>query len=181
MTRTLLLAAALASLAGCSTTQLKAEYAETTDFRKYRSWAWSLAAPANSEEPRVRDPAVHALIKKTVERELSARGLAQVALADGPDALVDFFGWAQDRTDTKQASSGVRGSGYTYDPGASSRAVTEVRTLRDGTIIIDVFDASTRARVWRGTASDSVVAGAGPGAVEAAVVEILAKFPPGSR
>jgi hypothetical protein len=55
-----------------------------------------------------------------------------------------------------------------------------VQTYRDGTILIDFYDAATRARIWRGTATDSVVAGggAGPGAAEAGVVGVLAQFPP---
>jgi len=47
--------------------------------------------------------------------------------------------------------------------------------------MVDFFDARTRARTWRGTANDSVVAGASPGAVEAAVTALLAQFPPRPR
>jgi hypothetical protein len=169
----------IAALAGCSTLQVQAESAPKTDFKKYRAWAWRPLSAGNGEDPRVRDPATRALIKATVERELASRGLKQVELDANPDFLVDYFGWAQDRTDVKQSSTGLRGSGYTYDPGATSGAVTEVRTIRDDTVLVDFFDAATRERIWRGTATDSVAAvGGNPGAVEAAVVGVLAQFPP---
>jgi hypothetical protein len=178
MARTLLLAATLAALAGCTTLQVQAEFAPKTDFKKYRAWAWRPLASGTGEDPRVREPALKAIIKATVERELAARGFKQVEPAAHPDFLVDYFGWAQDRTDVKQSATGLRGSGYSYDPGASSGALTEVRTFRDGTLLVDFFDAASRERVWRGTATDSVLAGAGPDVVEAAVVGLLAQFPP---
>jgi hypothetical protein len=181
MARALLAAAALAVLVGCSTVQVQAEFAEQTDFSRYRTWAWAPQPSGSGQDPRVRDPAVRALIVKTVERELAARGFHRVEPTTGPDFLVDYFGWTQDRTEVKQSGSGLRGSGYSYDPGASSAAVTEVRTLRDGTLIIDVLDAASRRRTWRGTATDSVVAGTGPGAVEGGVVKLLERFPPGKR
>jgi Domain of unknown function (DUF4136) len=181
MARAHLAAAALAVLAACSTVQVQTEFAEQTDFSRYRTWAWGLKAAGSGQDPRVRDPAVRALIVRTVERELAARGFRRVEPSAGPDFLVDFFGWTQERTDVRQSGSGLRGSGYTYDPGASSAAVTDVRTLRDGTLIIDVLDAATRRRTWRGTATDSAVAGTGPGAVEGGVVALLERFPPGKR
>jgi hypothetical protein len=181
MVRTLLAAAALAGLAACSTLQVQTEFAETTDFTRYRTWAWSPQPAGSGQDPRVRDPAVRALIVKTAERELASRGFRRVEPTAGPDFLVDFFGWSQDRTDVKQSGSGLRGSGYTYDPGASAAAVTEVRTFRDGTLIIDVLDAATRQRIWRGTATDSVVAGTNPGAVESGVVKLLERYPPRQR
>jgi hypothetical protein len=181
MKRALLLAATLAALSGCSTLKVRAEFAEKTDFTRYRSWAWRPLVAGAGEVPRVRDPAIQAVIKSTVERELAARGLKQVELDARPDLLVDTFGWSQDRTETRQSAIGLRGSGYTYDPGASSSPVTEVRTLRDGTLMVDLFDAATRARVWRGTATESLAPGAAPGAVEQAIAGLLAQFPPRKR
>jgi hypothetical protein len=181
VTRALVLASMLSTLSACSTLQVRAEFYERADFTSYRAWAWRPQASGSGEDPRVRDPATGELVRKTIERELAAHGLKRVELDGAPDFLVDFFGWAQDRTDVKQSGTGLRGSGYTYDPGASSPAVTEVRTLRDGTLMVDFFDARTRARTWRGVANDSVVAGASPGAVEAAVTALLAQFPPRPR
>jgi hypothetical protein len=174
-------AAALVALAACSTLKVQAEYPDSVDFKRYRAWAWGPSRPGVGEDPRVRDPATRALIVTTVERELVARGLRRVELDARPDFLVDFFGWSLDRTDVKLSGSGLRGSGYTYDPGASSQSVTEVRTLRDGTLNIEFLDAGTRQSIWRGTATDSVVTGAGPGAVESGVVQVLRQYPPGKR
>jgi hypothetical protein len=178
VTRSLALASLLAALPACSTLQVRAESSERADFARYRAWAWRPEASVGSEEPRVRDPATSALVRRAIERELASHGLKRVEREAGPDFLVDYFGWSRERTDVKQSGTGLRGSGYTYDPGASSPAVTEVRTLRDGTLMVDFFDARTGERTWRGTANDSVVAGASPGAVEAAVTALLAQFPP---
>ena len=181
VTRALVLASMLATLPACSTLQVRAEFSERTDFTTYRAWAWRPQGSGGAEDPRVRDPATSELVRRTVERELASHGLKRVELDGAPDFLVDYFGWSRERTDVKQSGTGLRGSGYTYDPGASAPAVTEVRTLRDGTLMVDFFDARTRARTWRGTANDSVVAGASPGAVEAAVTALLAQFPPRPR
>jgi hypothetical protein len=180
MRRSLPVAAALAALAACSTVQVKTEHAEKADFASYRSWAWRPQQAGAGEDPRVRDPAVRALIVKTVERELARRGLVRVEPGARPDFLVDYFGWAQDRTDTKVSSSGIIASGYSYDPGSRSPSVVDVRTIRDGTLVIEFLDARTSKRFWRGTATDSVVAGDGPGAVESGVVKLLEQYPPRS-
>ena len=180
-TRRLLTATALAALAACSTVQVQTEQAEKVDFARYQAWAWRPQQAGTGEDPRVRDPAVRALIVKTVERELAARGFRRVEPGGHPDFLVDYFGWSLERTDAKVTGSGLVASGYSYDPGGHAAAVTEVRTIRDGTLIIEFLDATTRKRIWRGTATDSVVAGAGPAAVESGVVQLLENFPPPAR
>ena len=178
VTRRTLAAVALAALAACSTAQVRTEHADRIDFTRYRTWAWNPTPAAGGEDPRVRDPAVRALVVKTVERELARRGFRRVEPGERPDFLVDYFGWSQDRTDTKVSGSGLVASGYSYDPGAHAPAITEVRTIRDGTLIIDFLDATTRTRIWRGTTTDSVVASNGPAAVESDVVQLLSQYPP---
>lgn len=181
MTRLLLLAASLAALSGCSTLRIRTEQAGEADLERLRTWGWRASGasggPGTGDEPRVHDPASRALIEGTVERELAARGLRRVELAAGPDVLVDYFGWSQDRTDVSRTGTGMLGSEYSYDPGVSSASATRVQTVRDVTLIVDFIDPSTGRRLWRGTATDSVEARAHPGFVKGAVAGILARFP----
>jgi hypothetical protein len=50
--------------------------------------------------------------------------------------------------------------------------------VRDGTLVIEFLDARTGQRIWRGTATDSVVPAYGPAAVEGSVAALLARYPP---
>jgi len=54
----------------------------------------------------------------------------------------------------------------------------DVREYRDGTMIIDLVDASTKQMVWRGTATDTFSPGAEAQKAGEAVEKTLAEYPP---
>ena len=176
MNRSLAIAAAAAVLA-CSHATVQTEFDPKAEYARYRTWAFISEPPGPEQAPAVQNPAVLALIRSAVGRELAAKGLAFASDA-GPDLLVAVHGFARDRIQVN-----TYGYGYAYGPygvhGAPGVAGTDVRQYRDGTLILDLVDARTKQLVWRGTASDTVSSTSQvKGVVEAAVHDMLAHYPP---
>ena len=67
-------------------------------------------------------------------------------------------------------------------PLSGGYSTTRVRTYTVGTLVLDMFDASTKRAIWRGTASGTVSDSPekNQAAVEAALDKMLSAFPPGS-
>jgi hypothetical protein len=53
-----------------------------------------------------------------------------------------------------------------------------VRQYKEGTIVIDFIDATTREMFWRGTASDTFIPGTGRDVIKDAITKLIDAYPP---
>jgi hypothetical protein len=177
--RQLIIAAALASTLGCATAKVTTEYNQKTDFAAYKSYSWIDTGAGQEQAPAIRNPAVVAIVRQSMDRELAAKGLAKVE-GGQPDLLVAVHGMAKDRIE-------VQSYGYAYSPygyyggpfGAPVAYGSSVQQYRDGTLLVDLVDARSKELVWRGTASDTVSDPAQVQSVVAnAIHRLMAEYPP---
>jgi hypothetical protein len=176
MTRSLALAAAAALLA-CSHAAVQTEFDPKAEYARYRTWTWIAQPPGPEQAPAIQNPAVLALVRAAVERELGARGLARASGAE-PDLLVAVHGFARDRIQVNTYGYAMPVGPYGMY-GAPAAYGTEVRQYRDGTLILDLVDGRTKQLVWRGTASDTVSSPSQvKDVVQAAVRDMLVHYPP---
>ena len=118
------------------------EFDQTADFTKFKTFALR-NGQLNSRSPALNSELVKKQIEADIIRDLTAKGLTQVA--DGPADLnvVYHFGSAR-KTEVEAYPAGWRGWGTRY-----------VRVpYAEGTLVIDLRDPSTRSLVWRGISSE---------------------------
>jgi len=177
MRRTLLLAALLASLAGCAAAAVKSEESPSVDVSDYRTYDWATAAPVVvADEERERDAAVlEWTIRDAVDRQLAAKGYRR---ADGatPDFRVDFGIRLEEKsTDTFGEYLTYRELGGKQEMGSAF-----VFGYEEGAVHLEASDARSRAVVWSGTARTVLDDGQDVKRLEDAVAKLLASFPAAS-
>lgn len=134
----LILAAALAARAQ----KVTIEFDQAADFAKYRTFAIR-SGQLNSRNPALNSELIQKRIDAAIERGLTARGLALVA--SGPSDLnVRYRLGTARKAEIETYPAGWRGLG--------TRVVRVPYT--EGTLVIDLRDASTRSLVWRSIASE---------------------------
>jgi len=126
----------LLTLAACATgPTVTTNFDKTTDFSRYRTYAWREGAAAL-------DPDVSDRVRAAVDRELAAKGMQKVDRSGSPDLLV----YASASRDQERA---VNPEQWGYDVGVGSERV-EVVLIPIGTLLVDLVDAGTNRLVWRG-------------------------------
>ena len=176
MARIRMLALAVA-LTACSSMKVQTEWDKAANFKSYQTYAWITQPPGPEQAPAARDPRIREAVINGIDSALASKGLKKVEVDQSPNLLVAVHGWAVNRID-------VRTYGYTYGPTPYGMYPTlatpgvDVRQYRDGTMIIDLVDASTKQMVWRGTATDSFNPGAEAKTAAQAVQATLKEYPP---
>jgi len=177
-----LLLALFSLLAGCATgPRILTDSDPAVDVGSYGSFGFF--------EPLATDAAGYstlltARLKSATRRQLEARGYVYDEVA--PSLLINFNVNIVEKTELRSSPSvtaGVGYYGYRYGMyGAWSGYPYDIETTnyRQGTLVIDVVDASRRMLVWQGVAEGRITRKASEnpaGAVDAAVSQVLASFP----
>jgi hypothetical protein len=172
--RMVMAVAAALALSACETTpRVTTDYDPGANFSSYRTFEW-----ANTSAPQGSNPLIFERVKASVERNLAAKSFAR---SSTPDFAVGITIGARDRVETTNwgpyyypgyGRAFRYGWAYPYSP-------VDVRTVTDGTVTIDIFDARTKKPVWHGRATREIT----PGKVDQALIDqavdaALAKFPP---
>ena len=185
--KALLVSATLAlALAGCASSPLvKTDFDPSANFASYRTYTWL-------QKPSDLPPLQQQRLVAAIDARLQQQGWTQSP--DGQVALVANVATKEKQTlDTFYSGptfagwgwrGGWRGGmGIGMGPGPAwgmGDATTTVDTYTEGTLVLDMFDATTKQAIWRGTASGDV-----PDspqkldvAIQAGVTKMFATFPP---
>jgi hypothetical protein len=182
--RTHLLAAvaAAAFLVGCSSYDIKYDYDVDSNFSAFKTYRW-IPRPSSSGATSARtavqsNTLLDKRIRSAVDAQMAAKGFTQSE--DNPDVLVVYHTGMQDKVD-------VTDWGYTYAGsywGGVGRSV-DVYSYTEGTLIVDLVQASSHELVWRGSATGVVEPGRTPEQIEArlndVVGRIFANYPPAGK
>lgn len=165
-------------LGSCATVSVSYDYDPEMDFSRLSTYQWlPVAHPENISELNVRR------VTDAVDAVMAGKGYRSVG--DTPDfRLVAHFG--------REARVDIVDWGYYYYPTARYRyrgayyggpSRIQVYEYEQGTMILDVIDASTDHLVWRGTAKAVVEPHLTPAEreqrIRGAVEDLLSRFPPG--
>ncbi len=187
MKRLAILLVPLMLVACASPFTITTDSAPGTDFSNYHSFRWGA-------KPKTRNPLVGQRIVADINAQLEAKGWTESA--NGDVTLVahvatrlehtmqtfytgtSYAGWGWQRY------GGYPYYGYPYRGVGVSRVSsrTTVSTYEVGTLVLDMFETKTRQDIWHGTISGTVPdsIGAGYAKLDAGIVKMFAKFPPGS-
>jgi len=142
------------------------EFDQTVDFSKYRTFAIR-DGQLNSKNPALNSELVKKQIDAEIVRHLSARGLQMVA--GQTDLNVRYRLGSARKVELEQYPAGWRGWG--------TRVVRVPYT--EGTLVIDLRDASVHALVWRAIASEEKSdAGKIESKLDSMVRKSFEKYPP---
>lgn len=151
MRRSATLLVALLAMASAVTAAMKVEVARTAgvDYSSYTSFAFRPKEGIPPEHPLGENGEIFTRVSQTGTEALESRGMT---VADGgePDVWITVFGLV----DEDLAIEGTRWSAggnvsWIGDPGAHS-----MRTILEGTLVIELWDAATDKRIWSGWATD---------------------------
>jgi hypothetical protein len=172
--RALFLTTVLVLLAGCASQKIFSEHDSGTDFGAYRSFAWIAPHPLLVPAAAVVHPQMETYLMASTRANLEARGYT---FAPDPAAAQFLVGFAVG------TPVGVDAAAYPADV-AEKLIWRPASSSADGArwLKIDVYDASTRAPVWRGTVRRDITGRDQANAeavVRRVVDDVLARFPPG--
>ena len=161
---TLLLACALGVLA-----TVKTDYNHSADFGHYKTYSWIKVS--------VQDPLWEDRISNAVDSQLSAKGWTKVE-ADG-DAALAAYGSTRNQKTLQTWYDGF-GGGWFWHGFGDGLATTTVQETPVGTLMVDIFDSSTKKLIWRGIASDTLSGKPDKDEkkLDKAVAEMFKNFPP---
>lgn len=168
----LVAAPTIALVSACTTgPRVSVDADPQANFSAFRTYSWAYASA-----PEGVNPLLTQRVRAAIDKTLAARGYTQ---ADPGDFAVGFTLGARNRVETTT----LGGYGAYYRPwgGWGGVAQVDVRNVTDGTLTIDIYDATTKAAVWNGQATKEVRTDQiAQEKVDAAVEAVLAKFPPQS-
>ena len=163
---------------GCSSISVTQDYDSEADFQSYYTFDWvprpTTDVSANAQQAMQHNTLLDGRIKKAVNTQLTAKGMTQTP--NSPDILLVYHVGSQDKIN-------VTDWGYSYGGywGYGGRNV-DVYSYTQGTLIVDLIDASTKKLVWRGTATGTIDPGASSEqrvrTINEAVSKMLKKYPP---
>jgi hypothetical protein len=159
-TSAILLACALAGLAGCATTVVT-ESAPNANMSGYHSFSWMEQTP-----PAGMSPVLFDRIRATIDRDLQARGFVHGASPDF-NVAIDMISATWWDYDYYGNSNWYFGWGIVPN------------TYSDGSLMINVYDAHTKQPVWHGKGTNGVSSKVSQSEVEQIVGPIIAQFPAG--
>jgi hypothetical protein len=123
--------------------RVSVDYDHATNFNQVKTYSWSKVHTANSIwDDRVKD---------AVDKELAAKGWAQVS-SGGDVALV-----AIEKTSVhQQYDTFYDGFGGWRRWGGFGESNTTIDYYNVGTLIVSMFDGSSKQLIWRGTSSSDL-------------------------
>ena len=177
--RTLAVAAALSLVgAGAFAQDIKVDYDKAADFTKYKTFAIKLGTSWNN-------PLSEKRVLAEIQQGLTEKGWTATTDDAKADAVVVLHGATEKQKSLNTFYSGGYG-GYGWRGGwggGMSSSTTTVDEYTVGTLVVDIFDAKTKALVYRGTASDEISNKPEKNAKKLAKAsdKLFKDFPPGSN
>ncbi|MCP3097564.1 DUF4136 domain-containing protein [Myxococcus sp. K15C18031901] len=173
--------------AACSSINVNTNYdpGAVQQLDSYKTYAW-MPQPTGSDK-RVYNPIVGAQVEKATDQYLQSRGYQRVDPGSNPNFLIGWHGAINEKLEADTVNSYY---GYPYDPVWDPFFLgpgpvvpeTYVRQYEEGTLLLDIVDASSQKLVWRGTAKSELKENADAESqqkrIYKAVSKMLKDFPP---
>lgn len=148
-----LASAALVLLAaGCANTNARTDFDPSADFSRFHTYVWA-GGKDMTTQGALENSLVDKRVKQIVTRQLTAKGLTEVAEGQPSDLVVRYWVGVKE----KQSIESVPGGAWGYGPygpywgGRWGPAYDQivVNDYHEGTLIIDLIDAASKDLAWR--------------------------------
>jgi len=162
--------AVLLLMAGAAWAETKTDYDHNANFAQYKTYSWGKIQTSNGLwDQRVKD---------AVNSELTAKGLSEVP--SGGDVVLNAIGTTRDQPTLNTFYDGF-GRGWRW--GGFGDSTTTVENYKVGTLVVDMFDGSTKKLLWRGVSSGTLSNNTNKNIkdLDKDVQKMFQHFPPGSN
>ena len=175
MKKLLFLACILVITASCSSVKVSSDFDKTAGFASYKTYAFTPEALGLPLDDINRNRVLGA-----IETELAAKGFTKNETS--PDVLIDVTIKGEQKQTATATNTGGYGYGrYGYGGGFSTTTIN-YDTYVDGTMFIDMIDASKKQLVWQGRGTKTIEPDASQKKREEninyAVKQIFLQYPP---
>ena len=153
---------------------VKTDFDHQANFSQYKTYSWQEIKPANS--------LWDARIKNAVDAQMAAKGWTQVG-SGGDVAIVAIKTTHKQRTLQTFYDGFGGGWGWRrFGGGGFGESTTTEQDYKDGTLVVDLYDAKTKQLVWRGSAENTLSdkADKNEKTLDKGVAKMFKAFPPGS-
>ena len=170
------------AVATCSGVTYSRDFDPTANFSDYRSYAWAERTPTGDDDPRVYNDIVKSRVQLAVDQALAAKGYQKVT--GNPTFYVAWHGAIEGQMSTTTINDHYGYGWGWYGPGMGvSSSRTYVNEWDEGTLLVDIIDATSNELVWRGSAQAEVNRSSrgrdeDQGRLNEIVAKILEQFPP---
>ena len=175
------IALGLALLTGCATYTVHADYDSSANYGAYKTFDWYAASKyAKGKTDGGGSPIMDRRVRHAVEKQLQAKGFQLEKKAE-PDFLVTYYPVYHNRqvVTTTSTGAGLRWRPFHY--GLQS-AVSEVRNIKEGSIVLEIVDYKSNELIWTSVAEGALTDLRNPEdadeVVNDAVSRMLDKWPP---
>jgi len=149
---------------------VKTDYMPGTDFTKFHTYKW-VTIPGGQHPNQIVDEQ----IKQAVDTQLAKKGLTKTT-EDTADLLV---GYQVAVDQEKQWNAYGTGGGWGWGGGMATATSS---TINVGTLVLDLYDPSTKKLVWTGRATKTIEASKNPEKnvehLDKAMEKLLKDYPP---
>jgi hypothetical protein len=166
----------VALVAGYAWAKVIFDYDKSVDFSGYSTYAWM--ERDNSIESQLPDH-LRMRLQRVTEEVLAEKGFDPAPAPPQTDLLLTYYFGASDELQINHVQySPYSPWGYSYWPGFNY-GYTEVRSYKQGTLVLDIVDARTHQLVWMGRVEKEVRSANPPGKrIQKSVTKLLKNFPP---
>lgn len=177
MRHAVIVAAGALLLAACSGISTSSDYDPSVDFTSFATYDW-----IDTEGDDI-DNISNSRIRNAVDDALAARGLRKDVT--NPDLAVGYQVTTAERRSYNTVNTGWGGGYYWGGWGMGmGTSTTYENTWEEGSLIVGLFDVSSKNLVWTGTATAALDPSRSPEErqklVDDAVAKMMKDFPPGS-
>ena len=167
------------SLAACAP-RILVEHDSNASFSGFHRFAWVTPPSGPVKNPIIDSQILEQRIQGAVIATLKTRGYIEISPKDNPDFLVTYHTSTREVQDTGSSFSVGIVDAFPYSvAGVIVPVGGTSRSHEEGTLMLDVIDGKSKRLVWRGWTTGWVTQqNYSEQAVDQAVQEILAKFPP---
>jgi hypothetical protein len=152
-----------------------------TDFSKYKTYKW-MRVP-NAQYP---NQILDEQIMRSIDAQLATKGLSK-SDGENADLIVAYQVAVNEEKEWNSFSSGGDMWGYGRwggwgGYGGPTTTTTTSKTIRVGTLNLDMYDVAAKNQVWRGDVSKTLGSGKDPAKVQKnldkAMAKLLKNYPP---
>ena len=149
---------------------VETDFDHQANFSQYKTYSWQDIKPENS--------LWDARIKSAVDAQLAAKGWTQVA--SGGDVSIVAIKTSQTQRTLQTFYDGMGGGWRWRGFGGMGQSTTTEQDYKEGTLVVDLYDAKTKQLIWRGSSEDTVSDKAEKNEknLDKGVAKMFKKFPP---